>query len=286
MKKLLPILILFAAALLVSCAKKTPALRAGLRASSYGIRPFPDSEWWTESSLSMASRFEGASPALVWIVGTVDGRYCWLNFPAPEGKKSSDYENILFAPLDDNEAYLQAFDEAGIKVWLQVEPGGADVETLIHLILSRYAEHPCVIGAGVDVEWYQQKTYDEGKPVTDEEAAAWVAAARAVNPEYLVFVKHWLIEKMPPTEREGLVFLNDSQGFDSFDAMKAEFAAWGAHFDPSPVGFQFGYRSDADWWRALENPPADIGNALRESIPNLSDLYWVDFTAKEIWSAP
>jgi hypothetical protein len=54
---------------------------------------------------------------------------------------------------------------------------------------------------------------------------------------YLLFLKHWLIEKMPPTARTGLVFIDDSQGHGSLQAMVDEFALWGQAFAPAPVGF-------------------------------------------------
>jgi hypothetical protein len=104
-----------------------------------------------------------------------------------------------------------------------------------------------VIGFGVDVEWYRKDLARFGKPVTDAEAQAWVAQTRTYNANYLVFVKHWLTEKMLPTYRDGLVFIDDSQGHGSLNAMVAEFSNWGQTFAPSPVGFQYGYQSDKTW---------------------------------------
>lgn len=46
-------------------------LRAGLRASTYGPQPpFPDPAYWVNTAGEMASRFEGAVPAVVWISST------------------------------------------------------------------------------------------------------------------------------------------------------------------------------------------------------------------------
>ena len=89
---------------------------------------------------------------------------------------------------------------------------------------------------------------------------------------------------MPPTYRDGLLFVDDGQEFKSPGAMLAEFSTWGAHFAPSPVGFQFGYESDRKWWEKLSpDPPTRIGNAILASVSNTSDLYWVDFSARTIW---
>jgi hypothetical protein len=81
--------------------------------------------------------------------------------------------------------------------------------------------------------------------VTDDEEEAWLAAARSHGARYRLFLKHWLIEKMPPTAREGILFVDDSQRFSSLDAMVAEFSNWGEALVPAPVAFQYSY----DWDR-------------------------------------
>jgi hypothetical protein len=256
-------------------------LFAGLRASSYGIKPFPSPQWWVDSSTSMSSWIDGSQPSVIWIVGIMaDSSHMWLSMP-----KDSEVDDpyILFTNDDSNEVYLDLFDEMGVKVWLQVEPGEADVSTLIDIVLSQYSAHSCVIGFGVDVEWYRQSEDYEGVAITDAEAQAWSEQVRSYNPDYLLFLKHWLPEKMPSTYREGLVFVNDRQRFESLDHLMADFESWGQTFAPTPVSFQFGYLSDQSWWSQLEDPPAAIGLALVERVPNLHGIYWVDFTAGEIW---
>ena len=88
---------------------------------------------------------------------------------------------------------------------------------------------------------------------------------------------------MPPTARTGLVFIDDSQGHGSLANMVAEFKAWGDHFAPAPVGYQFGYQSDRGLVEHAARSAADIGNELIRNIPNTRDLVWVDFTAYDIW---
>jgi hypothetical protein len=265
------------------------SLHAGLRSSSYGPQaPFPDSTYWTETSQAMAALFPASQPALVWIVGEInsDGStgMAMLSFPAPAGQESA-YTNILFSGVDRNEAYLSAFDRNGIKVWLQVEPGDADLPTLIDLVLQHYGSHPCVIGFGVDVEWYKwnHDSSPEGTAVTDAEARIWSERVRSHNPNYQLFLKHWLTEKMPPTYRSGIMFLDDSQQFADLAGMVDEFKRWGSTFAPAPVGFQYGYEADQTWWGRLANPPRAIGQELIRDIPNVTDLFWVDFTMEQIW---
>jgi hypothetical protein len=168
-------------------------------------------------------------------------------------------------------------------VWLQIEPFFADVDEQIHLVLARYRHHPSVVGIGIDVEWYRSTNPDEGQAVTDAEATRWLGIARQYNPKYRLFLKHWLIEKMPPTVREGLLFVDDSQILPSLDAMVDEFAQWGRAFAPAPVAFQYGYPSDRPWWIRLSDPPRAIGEAILARVPNARGLYWVDFTVSEIW---
>lgn len=259
-------------------------LRVGLRASNYGISPFPSPVWWVNSINSMAARFPGSIGEQVAVVVEVSGGggrgNCWAHFPQPA---TGTWPNVNWDDVDLFESTFDAFDANGIKVWLQVEPASCDVPMLIDLLMLQYGHHPSVLGFGVDVEWYRKDVSRYGKPVTDAEAQAWVARTQTYNANYLVFLKHWLTEKMPPTYRAGLVFIDDSQGHGSLNAMVADFSNWGQTFAPSPVGFQYGYQSDKSWWSGLNDPPRAIGNALLAAIPNTRDLVWVDFTAYDIW---
>jgi len=184
---------------------------------------------------------------------------------------------------DDNEAILQLFDRLGFRVWLQIEPFFASVEEQIDLVLARYSHHPSVIGFGIDVEWYRSTNPDAGQAVTDAEATAWLNAIRKHRKDLRLFLKHFESAKMPPTVREGLLFVDDSQILPSLDAMVDEFAEWGRKFAPAPVAFQYGYPSDRPWWSTLPDPPRTIGEAILKKVPNAAGLYWVDFTVNEIW---
>ena len=271
-------------ALIVGCASvadppsSTPMrqqpLGAGFRWSVYGPEYDPGPEYWALVGIDMARRFEGAVPETVWIVNSKNEKGALLNFPV-----NARDPLITGKAQDENEAILSLFDRLGFRVWLQIEPFYANVEELIHLVMSRYSHHPSVIGLGIDVEWYRSTDPDEGQAVTDAEATAWRNAVRQHGANYKLFLKHWEQEKMPPTVREGLVFVDDSQILPSLDAMVNEFAEWGCAFAPAPVAFQFGYPSDRPWWSKLKDPPREIGNAILQRVPNTAGLYWVDFTA-------
>jgi hypothetical protein len=75
-------------------------LRAGLRASNYGITPFPSPSWWTASIESMASRFGGSTGEQVAVVVEVLGGggrgNCWAHFPQPAGT----WPNVVFDSTD------------------------------------------------------------------------------------------------------------------------------------------------------------------------------------------
>lgn len=262
-------------------AEGTPisgTLGAGFRFSTYGPDYDPGPGYWASVGESMAARFPDAAPEAIWIVGRLHGEGTLLSFPA-----ATDDPLVQVTTQDGNAEALDLFDSIGLRVWLQVEPGNAPVDKLIHLMLERYGHHPCVTGVGVDVEWYRSTKTPEGQAVTDDEARAWLAAARAHDPDYRLFLKHWEIGKMPPTARDGLVFIDDSQILPSLDAMVEEFAEWGRAFAPAPVGFQYGYESDRSWWKQLEDPPADIGRRILDAVPNTEGLYWVDFTVLEVF---
>jgi hypothetical protein len=254
------------------------SLGAGFRYSAYGPDYDPGPEYWARVGQEMAARFDEAAPETIWIVGRLRGDGTLLNFPVAEGDPL-----ILGSETDDKQAALELFDQLGFRVWLQVEPGHADVEKLIGIILDRYAHHPSVVGFGVDVEWYKSTNQPEGKAVTDAEAAAWLAGVRAYDPRLQLFLKHWEPGKMPPTLRDGLLFVDDSQILPSLEAMVDEFAVWGETFAPASVAFQYGYSSDRPWWSKLDDPPQAIGEAILARVPNATGLYWVDFTVLEVF---
>ncbi len=282
-------LILAAAAVLNATqalyAKDTSAIaRAGLRSSIYGFNDsYPDTTWWLNATSDMSERFSGTTPSVIWIIGYTENDGAYLNFPKPNNGVT--YKKIFFGSTDQNEKYLNFFDRHGIKAWLEVEPGMADIDTLISLVLNQYSHHKCVIGFGVDVEWYKTGSSNnyEGQAVSDSEATDWSARAKSFNKDYLFFLKHWLTDKMPPTFRTGMVFIDDSQEFPDLNSMVSEFVVWAKTFAPSRVGFQYGYDADKSWWNKLSNPPKAIGDALISECTNISDLYWVDFTAYDIW---
>jgi hypothetical protein len=228
----------------------------------------------------MAGRFGGAEPGGVWIVGEIVGDSCRFRFPDPGGEK---IPNVLYVGDDVTEPALSLFDELGVKVWLQVEPGDAEISTLIDIVLGRYGSHPSVIGFGLDVEWLEVSAVDIGRAVTDEEAEQWVEQIRGYNPEYTLMLKHWLSEKMPPSYREGIFFINDGQNVPTQAELVAAFRNWGTHFAGNSVGFQIGYSPDQAWWGELADPPRDLGAAIVNEIPNTRGLFWVDFTVDQIF---
>ena len=79
-----------------------PGLRAGLRASNYGISPFPSASWWVDSIKSMSSRFPGSAGEQVAVVVEVLGGggrgNCWAHFPNPS--PGTTWPNVVFDNAD------------------------------------------------------------------------------------------------------------------------------------------------------------------------------------------
>lgn len=255
-----------------------PNFGAGFRYSTYGVSGNPSPEYWVSVGERMAEKFPSATPQAIWIVGNIYGEGTYLNFPC-----ETDDPYIKCGFIDMNEETFTFFDEQGVDVWLQVEPGNANFDTIIDIVINQYGHHPSVIGFGLDVEWYKSTTGPLGVPITDDEANRWVEIVQSHHQDYYLFLKHWELEWMPPNAREGIVFINDSQGFESLDAMTENYSAWGKHFEGYPVGYQFGYHSDAKWWREFEDPAAKIGNAILDEIENTQSIFWVDFTVLEVF---
>ena len=254
---------------------------AGVRSSSYGIKPFPDPREWQHAVDKMAGYYEGAAPCAIWIVGRFKGpKGCLLEFPS-DGRQDA---NIFFSENDKHESYLNHFDSTGIKVFLQVEPGHACVDTLIYTVLNRYRHHPCVIGFGVDVEWYREADHPKwGVKVADDSAKAWETRVKSYYSNYRLFLKHWDRDWMPSNYRGDIIFVDDSQMHENFERMVEEFVvSWADYFKPNIIFYQIGYRSDRPWWEQLDSPPKDIGMTIASNIDQQCGIFWVDFTLRDV----
>jgi len=254
---------------------------AGVRSSSYGIKPFPDPEGWRRAIQTMQGYFKGSTPCAIWIVGRMRQKTsCLLEFPS-----ETAYDNIIFLDADKHEPYLDFFDRCGIRVFLQVEPANADVGTLMDLVLDRYGRHPCVLGFGIDVEWLREADHRGwGARVNDDSARAWESRVKSHGAGYRLFLKHWDREWMPPHYRGDIIFVNDSQEYkDDFRKMANEFIHyWSDYFRPNTVFFQIGYRSDRPIWSRMPTPPRDIGTVFAQHISQECGVFWVDFTMREV----
>jgi hypothetical protein len=254
---------------------------AGARSSNYGISPFPQPCGWNAALKSISGQFPGSTPVGVWIVGHLSGNGVQLEFPKPAG--GGNYPNVKFSSSDKHESYLKYFDAQGIKVWLQVESGFADMSTLIDLVLKRYGHHPSVVGFGVDVEWFNPRGADLNDPVTDAIAQQWDTRVRAYNPAYTLFIKHFDQSSMPPDYRGKIVFVDDSQEFPNSAAFIAEMKAWADRYYPNPVMYQIGYGADRAWWSREAKPvPKSLGEKLRSVTRQPFGVAWVDFTLRDV----
>ena len=241
----------------------------------------PAPSYWANVGASASGKFSGSTPAAIWVVGLAQAEGgCYLTFPS-----SGQYSNVLFAPSDQNEQYLSYFDSKGMKVILQVEPGQADVNTLIKLVLDKYGKHPCVAGIGIDVEWLQFKSYGGGKAVTDAEASQWYKLISSYNPGYTLALTHWQTSKMPPTYRTGVFFVYDGEVLGSLSQAKSYYTSWANAYPNNPVGYYIGFPSDKSWWSVYQDPYYTIASMALGCGKNVKGVYWVSFSIKNIYPA-
>ncbi len=259
----------------------------GARSSAYGIRPFPSPEGWTSALKTMAGYFPNATPVGIWIVGRLNGRTTGMTLEFPQPEDGANYGPLIaFSETDKHEPFLSLFDSNGIKVFLQIEPGFAEVDPAMDLVLNRYKRHPSVIGFGIDVEWFKNaKTDAPNAVVTDELAKAWEARVKSHDSKYRLFVKHFRKEDLPPTYRGDVVFVDDSQQFSDLATFLAEYREFADFFYPNMVMFQIGYRADRKWWQSIAAPiPQTLGRKLAAQTRQDCGIVWVDFTLRDVLS--
>ena len=259
---------------------------AGVRSSGYGISPFPSASAWAYAMNTMASYWSGSIPIGVWLVGEVDFGTTGMamEFPDPDPGRNWD-PKISFSSTDKHEPYLSYFDTHGQKVFLQLEPGFANMNDLIDAVLLQYGDHPSVIGFGVDVEWYRNAT-DGGTNAkcTDALAQTWETRVKSFNSSYRLFVKHFDRTNLPPTYRGDIIFIDDSEQNGSYANFLDEMIDFADFFYPADVMYQIGYPSDKSWWSKLASPiPQTIGNELAaRSQQEDIGIVWVDFSLNDV----
>lgn len=268
---------------------------SGLRFSLYGVRKdeannnkkysAPTSSEWKNYLKMMENKLPGSKGTVILIVSSIkeDGWVCSFHFPKPSNVPSG--LNVKFEKEEDTYNYeelLTMCDKQNYDVWLQVEPGNNDVCELAKIVLNKYKHHPSVKGFGIDCEWYHPEnkgSASRGYPLDDSTAKKLVKTAREINSSYTVFAKHWDSEYMPQSYRDGMIFVNDSQGFHgSFEDMKDEFKDWAKLYKDNPVIFQIGYVADKDIWG---NDPFKTAQGIVDAtIPYNKNvgIIWVDFT--------
>ena len=268
---------------------------AGLRRSSYSMekkRPELCSNhgWWAEKAKQFAKSLSvpkcSFRPVIIEIVCIYLDGTCEMEFKRPPGVgKVKGIESFNPDASIDHEAALSAYDKAGVAAIIQIEPGSADVERCLEIVNATFGRHPCVIGFGVDAEWFNARgsKHNAGLPITDDNAKRWMDKVLSFNPKYTLFLKHWDMAHMPPKYRHpNLYFVSDSMDFKSQKQLMEDFRSWGEFFGKSKVGYQFGYKKDAKWWKKLSNPSLDISAEILKEIGNARYLFWVDFTADQV----
>ena len=260
-----------------------------------------DPAYWIYVAKAMQAKFPGSAPGGVYGIGHIEtnGR-TYMPFKAPTGSGMAYVDFQTNEVIGDSHDYtdedLAAFDNASMKILLQVEPGSADVSKLATMILTKYRSHPSVVGFAVDLEWYKNNVCSDGCVLTTVELNKWISAVKAVNPNYLISVKHFDSAHISGTV-PGVIYNTDTCCFNTFNEAINDYVAWYNRFPNNPLIYQIGYNlaagsgiscvgcGDAKWWVPLSDPPVDIMNAIKSKAPdaNIYAVYWVDFSVQKIF---
>jgi hypothetical protein len=261
---------------------------SGWRNSQYGTSNQSDDNYWISVAQQMANKFPGSSPGGVLVVGELDGQpgtteETLLQFPNPGGS----YPHVNFIGTDQIEPMLDAYDQYGLKVYLQPESAHAEIPMLMDLIMDRYKHHPSVIGFGVDAEWYFEADYPGyGKALSTAEVNAWATQVKTYNPNYKLMVKHWDYDQLSNARPSNVLFLTDTEQLVSQNSAVNEYIDWIDHFGGAEVGFQYAYPSDQSWWGNFNDPATQIIQPVLDARPNanIGALFLVDFSVENILS--
>ena len=251
---------------------------AGWRSSMYGYQQEQSPSYWVDVAKDISSKFPGTTPGGIWLVGETDGNGPGTILYMPS---SGSYPNIKFEGGDASEDYLTVFDEAGIKVILQVEPMDADINTLIDIVMNRYKNHPSVIGFGVDNEWYG--TCSDGCKATASEVTSWYNHLHSINPNYILMIKHYEESKLPTGIPTDILIVCDDEENGNLNTLLSEHEVMESRFPNNPFGAQYGYPSDRNIWSGMQDPVKQLGDAIQEILDKPISLFWVDFSIQQLY---
>ena len=254
-------------------------LLAGWRSSMYGYQQEQPPSYWINVANDISSKFPGTTPGGIWLVGETDGSGPGTILYMPS---SGSYQNIKFEGGDASESYLTAFDNAGVKVILQVEPMDADINTLIDIVMNRYKNHPSVIGFGVDIEWYG--TCRDGCKPTAAEVTSWYNHLHTIDPNYILMIKHFEESKLPTGIPSDILIVCDDEQNGNLKTLVSEHVAFENHFQNNPFGAQYGYPSDENIWGGMQDPVKQVGDDIQDAIGKPISLFWVDFSIHQLYS--
>ncbi len=213
-------------------------------------------EDWGQCVFNVNNRFQSSKPWATWAVGTIP-------------------ENIT--PLSDQKhnEYLSYMDLLGVSIFLELIPTNQNVVTLINDNLTKFGNHSCVSGIGIDLEYYTGTV----------DPKAWDDKAKSFKSTYRLYMKHWETAKMGTYRGKGdLIFIcTSSEG--TVSSLTDAFASWATTFAPNAVAFQIGYPADEDaengskgGWAAFADPIKDWGSQILTKITNASQevgILWV-----------
>jgi hypothetical protein len=268
---------------------------AGWRSSYYGTQENghgqTDPPYFVCVAQSEATKYPGSKAGGLYILGGIGTSETNMPFSRPPG--SANIPNVFYDTTGawgpNPEPFLSAFDAAGMEVILQVEPGRADISQLATMILNNFKNHPCVVGFGVDVEWWNSSGNSNSNPIPVSVVNSLVNAVHAINPLYKVVLKHY-DPSVLPTGIFGVTYLLDGCGYNSFNEAVSDYVNWAQTFSSpnTDIGYQMLYVSigedctpnDHNWWGSLNNPEVQLINAVYTSVPTAKIYcsYIVDFS--------
>ena len=257
-------------------ANGADVLWAGLRSSSYGPGiggiDFPPKGKWETGMNEVASNWNTAVPASIWGVSEV--RYCSDGVPeacgttfefADPGGINDQYIGFDATKRDHHE-YLNLFDAAGIKVFLGIEPGWADIDKAIEIALDEYGYHPSVAGVSVDIEFYHfDADFGNTDPantqlkVSYDDAERWEMLVKNYDPHMQLVLKHFFSTDLDGGYYGDIIFVDDTQDMGSLNGLlegngggegMIDFAR---AFPNNDVMYQIGY--PADWFDNSSSTP-------------------------------
>lgn len=183
---------------------------------------------------------------------------------------NNDYpKDYLYDTINkiDHEQFMEHLCNNNYKIILQFETGNYSFSELVKLADARFNNIKCLVGYGLDLEWYFHSHKNIlGKKPTEAIIRYWLNLIQSLNPNYILMIKHFRNDYFSTKiKSDKLLYVFTSQQYQSFGDYIKAVNEWAKQVKTLKA-IQYGYYRDEKWSDELQDPKLIIKLVLDNTV--------------------